>query len=50
MFNARALTRAGPEAAAAFTTRYQDQITGSGNATEEERQLRQPISASEVDE
>ncbi|CAM9453816.1 unnamed protein product, partial [Ectocarpus fasciculatus] len=47
MFNARALIRSGPEAAATIA-RYQEQ-TDNNNASDAE-QLRQPISASEVDE
>ncbi|CAM9518537.1 unnamed protein product [Ectocarpus sp. 8 AP-2014] len=50
MFNARALIRSGPEAAAALTTRYQEQTSSNNNASDAEQQLRQPISASEVDE
>ncbi|CAM9657123.1 unnamed protein product, partial [Ectocarpus sp. 12 AP-2014] len=50
MFNARALIRSGPEAAAALTTRYQEQTSSSNDASDAEQQLRQPISASEVDE
>ncbi|CAN0078962.1 unnamed protein product, partial [Ectocarpus sp. 4 AP-2014] len=50
MFNARALIRSGPEAAAALTTRYQEQTSSNNNASDAEEQLRQPISASEVDE